>query len=60
MNKVSVIIPNYNRADLVLETIRNMQAQSLVPMEIIVVDDGSTDNSKQVLRECEPQVTLIE
>jgi glycosyltransferase involved in cell wall biosynthesis len=60
MNKVSVIIPSYNRADLVVETIRNQQAQTLPPFEIIVVDDGSTDESKDVIRSLNPKVTLIE
>ena len=45
MNTVSVIIPNYNRTGLINETVRNVLAQSLCPYEVIVVDDGSTDDS---------------
>lgn len=60
MSKVSVIIPTYNRVDMVVETIRNQQAQNLPPYEIIVVDDGSTDGSQEVIRNLKPKVTLIE
>jgi glycosyltransferase involved in cell wall biosynthesis len=49
MAKISVVIPCYNRATLVGETIQNMLDQSLRPDEIIVVDDGSTDNSREVI-----------
>jgi len=46
---VSVIIATYNRAPLVGRTIENMLAQTLRPREIIVVDDGSTDDTAEVL-----------
>jgi len=42
MAKISVIIPNYNRATIVSETIENMLLQSLAPDEILVVDDLQT------------------
>ena len=58
--KISVIIPTYNRAQLVLETIRNVQAQTLPPAEIIVVDDGSTDDSRQYLRALGSEIILVE
>lgn len=45
----SVIIPNYNRAHLIERTIQDVLDQSFPDFEIIVVDDGSTDNSKEVL-----------
>ena len=57
---VSVVIPSYNRADMVVETIRNLQAQSLPPQEIIVVDDGSSDGSPEIIRRLRPEVTVIE
>jgi glycosyltransferase involved in cell wall biosynthesis len=46
---VSVIIPTYNRAALIGQTIRNMLDQTLAPHEIIVVDDGSTDATSDVV-----------
>ena len=59
MAKISVIIPNYNRATLVGETIENMLRQSLPPSEVIVVDDGSTDDSLKVIRAFGDRVKLV-
>lgn len=46
---ISVIIPTYNRAHCVAAAIESIQAQSQPAHEIIVVDDGSRDNSLQAL-----------
>jgi glycosyltransferase involved in cell wall biosynthesis len=47
--KVSVIIPTYNRADKVGKAIESVLAQTNADLEIVVVDDGSTDGSGRFL-----------
>lgn len=59
MSRISVIIPNYNRATLIGETIENMLNQTIIPDELIVVDDGSTDNSVDIIRSFGSCVHLI-
>ncbi|MCP9834385.1 MULTISPECIES: glycosyltransferase family 2 protein [unclassified Cyanobium] len=46
---VSVIIPNYNSIRYIQETIASVYAQAHRPLEVIVVDDGSTDGSWELL-----------
>jgi glycosyltransferase involved in cell wall biosynthesis len=47
--KVSVIIPTYDRAAKVQKAIENVLAQTFSDLEIIVVDDGSSDGTEQIL-----------
>lgn len=47
---VTVIIPAYNEADTIGDTIRSLQAQTLRPREIIVIDDCSTDGTGEAAR----------
>lgn len=49
MERVSVVITTYNRADLLVETVSSVLAQTLPPAEVIVVDDGSTDHTASAL-----------
>ncbi len=48
---VSVIVPTYNRAHLIEKTLQSVRRQTYRPIELLVVDDGSTDNTQQVVRE---------
>ena len=48
--KVSVIVPTYNRADRLEETLRSIISQTYKDFELIVVDDGSTDNTSKVMQ----------
>ena len=45
----SVVIPTYNRAHLIKKTIESVRQQTFSNWELIVVDDGSTDNTKEVV-----------
>lgn len=60
---VSVIIPNYNYAHYVGDAIESVMAQTYKNLELIVVDNGSTDNSRLVLEGYEkkyaPQLKVV-
>lgn len=49
MPLVSVIIPAYNRGDVLSRTIESVLSQTFRDFELIIVDDGSTDNTKTVI-----------
>lgn len=56
---VSVIIPVYNAEKYLAEAIESVLAQAYHPIEIIVVDDGSTDNSAAVARKFGDRIQYI-
>ncbi len=60
---ISVIIPAYNSADTLTDTLNSVLAQTHSLIEVIVVDDGSTDNTFNIAREyaaSDPRVRVIQ
>jgi len=47
--KVSIVMPTYNRAKYIGETIQSVRKQTLQNWELIIVDDGSTDNTEDLI-----------
>src|ERR1700758_2302401 len=56
---VSVIIPTFNRVHLLPQALGSVFAQNYRPIEVIVVDDGSTDGTSDLLLRDWPQVVRI-
>ncbi len=56
---VSVIIPAYNAASTIEKTIRSVLNQRYAPIEIIVVNDGSTDETEKVLEPFKEQIQYV-
>jgi glycosyltransferase involved in cell wall biosynthesis len=50
MPSISVVIPTYNRAQNLIKALSSVSQQTYQPVEIIVVDDGSTDETESVVR----------
>ncbi len=59
MSRVTAIIPTYNRAALLPRAIRSVLAQTHRPVELIVVDDGSADDTEAVVAACDPSIRYI-
>lgn len=56
---VSIIVPTYNRAHLLSECLDALLAQTVAPFEIIVVNDGSTDATREVLERYSTRVKAV-
>ena len=57
--RVSVIIPSFNRAHCIAASVESVLAQSFQDFELIVVDDGSTDETQQVLARFGDRIRVI-
>lgn len=58
--RFSIVVPTYNRADSVLSTLESCFAQQLSDFEVIVVDDGSSDNTLEKLQSVDdPRLVVV-
>lgn len=60
MPKVSIVIPNYNGIEFMETCMDALEKQTMKDVEILVIDNGSTDGSGQLVRERYPEATLVE
>ncbi|MGN9152244.1 glycosyltransferase family 2 protein [Bariatricus sp. HCP3S3_E12] len=60
MGKISVIIPTHNRADLLPRAVKSIQNQTMPVDEIIIVSDGSTDNTDEVVKKMQREDDRIQ
>jgi glycosyltransferase involved in cell wall biosynthesis len=58
--KVSVLLPTYNRAGFIAESLKSIFAQTLPPSQVIVVNDGSTDDTLTALEPFRQQIEYVE
>jgi glycosyltransferase involved in cell wall biosynthesis len=57
--KVSVIVPTYNRADMIGSCIEAVLSQTMQDFEIIIVSDGSTDETETMVKDYhDPRIWL--
>ena len=58
-NSISVIIPCFNNVKTIREAVESVLTQTLAPDEIIVIDDGSTDESLSILNEYKGKICIL-
>jgi len=59
MPLVSIVMPTFNRADTIRRAIASIQAQSVRDWELIVVDDGSIDDTAALIAGMDPRLKII-
>ena len=59
IEEISVIIPTYNRCDLLKRAINSVIKQTITPKEIIVVDNGSTDQTYKMVSSLFPEINYF-
>jgi len=59
MDSISVIIPTYNGATLLRECLCSLELQAKQPSEVIIVDNGSSDNTEQVAKDSRLNVLFV-
>ena len=60
--RISVVVPFYNNGDVLGDSLASIAGQTFTDLEVIMVDDGSTDNGGEVARkwaESDPRFTLV-
>ena len=57
--KICIVIPVHNRIDFTVGCIKSLEKQTVKGFEIVVVDDGSTDGTSEVISKSFPEVTLL-
>ena len=56
---ISVVIPSHNRCELLKRAISSVLNQTIKPREIIIIDNGSTDNTHEMISSLFPKITYI-
>ena len=57
--EVSIILPTYNRADTIKRAVQSVQAQTFQDWELIVVDDGSQDGTRELLSSLDDRIRVL-
>lgn len=57
--EISFVIPTYNRADMILDALQSLEEQTISQWEAIVVDDHSTDNLEEVIKDFDSRVSYV-